>query len=70
MKQNVFYSKMALFEDTVEELAEHLGITRQTLTQKIIGESEFKRDEMDKIITRYKLTPEDTHEIFFSRKEK
>lgn len=61
---------MALFEDTVEELAEHLGITRQTLTQKIIGESEFKRDEMDKIITRYKLTPEDTHEIFFSRKEK
>ena len=61
---------MALFEDDIETLAEHLGIARQTLTQKINGESEFKRDEIDKIITRYKLTPDETHEIFFSGKEK
>ena len=66
MKQNVFNSKMALFEDNIERLAEHLEISRQTLSQKIDGKSEFKRDEIDKIITRYKLTPEETHEIFFS----
>ena len=66
MKVNVFNSKMALFEDNIETLAEYLGITRQTLSSKIEGTSEFKRDEIDKIITRYKLTPEETHEIFFS----
>lgn len=66
MKANVFNSKMALFEDSIETLAKHLGISRQTLAQKINGESEFKRNEIDEIITRYKLTPEETHEIFFS----
>ena len=66
MKANVFNSKMALFEDTIESLSEYLEITRQTLCSKIQGRSEFKRDEIDKIIVRYKLTPEETHEIFFS----
>lgn len=66
MRKNVLYSKMALFEDSIEALAECLGISRQTLTSKIEGRSEFKRDEIDKIIIRYKLTPEETHEIFFS----
>lgn len=70
MKTNVFNSKMALFEDTIEELAEYLGISRQTLYSKMQGKSEFKRDEIDKIITRYNLTPEETHEIFFTGEEK
>ena len=66
MKVNVFNSKMALFSDTFESLSEYLGISRQTLSMKINGKTEFKRDEIDKIIIRYKLTPEETHEIFFS----
>jgi plasmid maintenance system antidote protein VapI len=66
LKANVFNSKMALFEDSIDSLAEHLNISRQTLSMKISGKSEFKRDEIDKIIARYNLTPEETHEIFFS----
>lgn len=66
MKTNVFNSKMALFGDSPDKLAEYLGISRQTLTQKMSGKSDFKRSEIDKIIERYELTPEETHEIFFS----
>lgn len=57
---------MALFEDSLEDLAEYLEISRQMLTLKIQGEYQFKQDEINKIIIRYKLTPEETHEIFFS----
>ena len=64
MKANVFNSKMALFEDTVESLAEYLGISRQTLVMKIQGKSEFRQSEISKIIVRYKLTPEEAYEIF------
>lgn len=57
---------MALYEDSLETLAKYLGVTRQTLSQKIDGTAEFKRNEIEKIIVRYELTPEETREIFFS----
>ena len=66
MKLNVFYSKMALFEDSVESLAKFLGISRQTLRSKLDGKSQFKQVEIDKIADRYRLTPEEIHEIFFN----
>lgn len=69
MKKNVLFSKMALFNDSVETLAEYLGITRQTLTQKIEGKSQFKQDEIKAIIKRYKLTPDEAHEIFLDEGE-
>lgn len=65
-KVNVFYSKMALNEDSIDALADALKIARQTLSNKIEGRSEFKRDEIDVIVDRYHLTPEETHEMFFS----
>lgn len=65
-KANVFYSKMALHEDSIDALADALKIARQTLSNKIEGRSEFKRDEIDLIVSRYDLTPEETHEMFFS----
>jgi transcriptional antiterminator len=55
---------MALFDDSMEALAEHLNMSRQTLNSKLQCISEFTRDEIAKIIIRYKLTPEDTFEIF------
>lgn len=55
---------MALFDDSMEALAEHLNMSRQTLGSKLQGLSEFTRDEIAKIIIRYKLTPEETFEIF------
>lgn len=69
MKANILYSKMALFEDDRESLAEYLGIKRQTLVGKLQGDYDFKQGEIDKIIARYKLTPEETYDIFFSKKE-
>lgn len=69
MKKNVLFSKMALFSDSIETLAEYLSITRQTLTQKIEGKSQFKQKEIKMIAVRYKLTPEETHEIFLEEEE-
>lgn len=69
IKQNVFFSKMALYGDDIETLADYLKISRQTLKSKIECKTEFKRDEIDLIAIRYHLTPEEIHDIFFSQKE-
>ena len=70
MKKNLLFSKMALFGDSIETLAEYLGITRQTLTQKIEGKSQFKQKEITMIAVRYKLTPEEVYEIFHEGEDK
>jgi DNA-binding XRE family transcriptional regulator len=59
-------SKMVLFGDTTESLAEVLGISRQTLSAKINGKIDFWQSEMKIIIVRYDLTPEETHQMFFN----
>lgn len=70
VKDNMLKSKMVLFGDSIEALADCLGITRQTLRFKLQGTSEFTRDEIAKIVSRYQLTPEETFEIFsFERSE-
>lgn len=56
---------MALFDDNLITLADHLGISRQTLTLKVDNKSDFTQSEIKKIIIRYKLTPEETEQIFF-----
>lgn len=66
VKVNVFNSKMALNEDTVDTVAEFLGIKRNTLRAKLNGTSDFKRNEINKLIARWNLTPDETHEIFYS----
>lgn len=66
IKQNVLFSKMALYEDSIEDLAAYLRITRQTLLCKIKGRSEFKGSEINLIAARYHLTPEEICEIFHS----
>ena len=61
-------SKMTLFSDTVTNLAEYLEVSTWTLHYKMRGESEFMRDEIQKIIKRYNLTPEEVIEIFFTER--
>ena len=58
-------SRMILFEDTMQTLAEYLGISRQTLSGRMNGHSSFKTDEIVMIADRYSLSSEDIVEIFF-----
>lgn len=60
---------MALFEDSIDDLADYLKISRQTLMMKIENKSQFKNDEIKKITKRYKLTPDEVYKIFLSEEE-
>lgn len=57
---------MALFNDSIESLADYLEISRQTLSEKRDGKSEFKRDEIAKLMVKWNLTPEEVVDIFLS----
>lgn len=58
-------SYMVLFEDTTTTLAEHLGISRQTLSGRMNGRSSFKSDEIVRISERYHLSSDEIVDIFF-----
>jgi len=60
----LFRSKMALFGDNLDGLAEHLGIVRQTLSKKIAGEADFTQTEMSLIKVRYSLTDQEYSQLF------
>ena len=62
---NLLKSKIVLHGDTMAILADHLGISRQTLTLKVSGVNDFTQSEIKLIILRYNLTPEETNAIFF-----
>lgn len=69
MQSKRFKSKMVLNGDTYQTLSESLGITRQTLAEKIEGSSEFKQTEIDKLISRWNLSPHEVVQIFFDSPE-
>ena len=69
MQSKRFKSKMVLNGDTYQTLSESLGITRQTLAEKIEGSSEFKQTEIDKLISRWNLNPHEVVQIFFESPE-
>lgn len=68
MNKNMLKSVMVLHSDTQETLAEYLGISAPTLSLKIneTNGAEFNQSEIRKIKTRYKLTPDQIDQIFFS----
>lgn len=58
-------SKMSLYGDnTLDSLADYLGIARQTLSRKLNGEADFTQTEMSMIKIRYNLTDEEFTQIF------
>ena len=59
-------AKMILNGDTIQTLADSLGINRQNASIKINGKREFKQLEIAKISRRYKLSYEELESIFFS----
>lgn len=65
MNVKLLRSKMVLAGDTQKELAEHLSICPLALSNKMLGKTQFKTEEITKIIWKYDLTPQETHDIFF-----
>ena len=59
-------SKMILFGDTNETLADALNISRQTMSAKINGKVDFWQSEIKLIVERYELTNDEMEQIFFN----
>lgn len=66
INKNLLKSKMALYGDNNETLAEALGISPQRLSAKINGtnNAEFTQSEIQIIKERYNLTDNEVVEIF------
>lgn len=69
MNTNKLKSKMALFGDTGNTLADALDISPQRFSAKLNEKSaEFTQGEIQIIKERYKLTAKEVDEIFFDKK--
>lgn len=51
--------------ETQEKLAKALGLTPAALSKRVNGHMLFNMREVNRIRKRYKLSPEETVEIFF-----
>lgn len=58
--------KMLKYGDSNKSLAAALGKTPSTICCKLKGSQRFTLSEMQTIIDRYGLTPEETQSIFFA----
>ena len=67
MKKELLRSIMVLHGDTNKSLADYLGITEQSLSNKINeNDTEFKQGEIKLIKNRYNLTADQIDLIFFA----
>ena len=67
MNSKLLRSVMVMFGDTNATLAEFLGITEQSVSNKINENgTEFKQGEIAKIKSRYNLDSEMVDRIFFA----
>lgn len=67
MKKELLRSIMVLHGDTNKDLADYLGITEQSVSNKINENgTEFKQGEIGRIKVRYNLTSDQVDRIFFA----
>jgi predicted transcriptional regulator len=67
MKKELLRSIMVLHGDTNKDLADYLGITEQSVSNKINENgTEFKLGEMKRIAYRYNLSSDQIDDIFFA----
>lgn len=67
MNKKLFRSLMVLHDDTNASLAQFLGITEQSLSNKINENgTEFKQGEIARIKVRYNLDADMIDRIFFA----
>ena len=67
MNKDLLRSIMVLFGDKNKDLADYLGISEQSVSNKINeNETEFKLREIKLIKRRYRLTSDQVDLIFFA----
>ena len=68
MNKNMFVSKMKLFGDTQQILADALGMSLSRLNAKLndTNGSQFRQSEIAFFRNRWGLTPEEVDSIFFA----
>ena len=67
MNKKALRSLMALHGDTNKSLAEYLGISEQSVCNKINEKgTEFTREEISAIKRRYSMTPDLVDLVFFA----
>lgn len=67
MNKALLRSIMVLHNDTNQTLAEYLGISSKSVTDKINeNNTEFKQSEIAAIKKRYSLSDEQVSDIFFN----
>ena len=68
MNKNKLISKMKLYGDTNAVLAKAISLSPQRLSAKIneTGGAEFTQSEISNIRERYRMTDQETAEIFFA----
>ena len=66
--KNLLISKIKLYGDTQQTLAEYIGVSLTRLNAKINGTNgaEFSQSEIAKIKEKYNLTGEEVIQIFLS----
>lgn len=67
MNIKLLRAKMVMAGDNQNRLRESLGLSGNAMSYKMMGKTQFKAEEIAKIVWRYNLTPQETHEIFFGR---
>ena len=70
MNIKLLRAKMVMAGDNQNKLREVLGLSGNAMSYKMNGKVQFKAEEIAKIVWRYNLTPQETHEIFFGREVK
>jgi hypothetical protein len=70
VNKNLLISKMKLFGDRQEDLANALGLSLSRTNAKIneTDGAEFNKSEITIMKVRYHLTPEEVDSIFFAEK--
>ena len=65
-KANLFRAKLKEFDKTIDDMAVVLGISSGTVSRKINGSSEFKRNEIQLLRYALKLSDDEVNAIFFA----
>lgn len=65
MNKTAFRAVMVFNGDDQKKVADALGISAQTVSDKLNGITDFKQSEIQALAERYKLTPAQVDEIFF-----
>lgn len=66
MNKPLFKSIIARNSDTQQALADYLELPQSALSHRINGKVDFRLSEIRRIRSRYKLTADETVDIFFT----